>query len=168
MGLKERRSFVNQRQAMLFASINDGHVLPIGAEELIREAIREYDVAFDPDFQIDTSIDTNPQFVIEIPHGNPDGEVLAGTIQRLAIKLEAEELSRPIVPAFFVPVSIEFEDNPQIPIYPDKLRYVGVDRNGNSNPAVFMLAIPGNLTGKSAAINVSCGPIQSSIAFIVK
>ncbi len=168
MGLRERETFVHPKQKKLFELVNNGHILPTGAKELIKEAIQEYDQAFNPDLQIDTSIETNPELVIEIPHGNPDGEVLAGTIQRLAIKLEAEELSRPIVPAFFVPVSIEFEDNPRVPIYPDNLRYVGVDRNGNSNPAVFMLAIPGDLAGRSAAINVSCGPIQSSIAFIVK
>jgi hypothetical protein len=158
-----------QRRQNLSALVNNGHVLPVGAEELIEGAIKEHDQAFDPRFQVEAGIgDVETEFIVEIPHGNPDGEVRSGTIQRLSIRLEAEELSYPIVPAFFVPVSIEFEDNPQVPIYPDNLRYLEVDKNGNSNPVVFMLAIPGGLAGKSAAINVSCGPIQSSIGFIVK
>ncbi len=168
--MNPRERFAYQRRKDLFALVNNGHSLPIGAKELVKEAIEEHDQAFDPDFLVESGIEgMDTEFIIEIPHGNPDGDVIGGTIQRLGVRFKAKKLSQRIVPAFFLPVVVQFESSPQTPIYPDKLRFVGVDRDGNSNPVVFMFAISESLSGQIATITVNAYDVhQSSLNFLVK
>ncbi len=171
MNPREGQRFVHKKQQDLFALINNGNILPVGAEKLIEEAIQEYGQAFDPNFRVEDGIeDMDTEFIVEIPHGSSDGDIIGGTIQLLGIRFEAKNLSQEIIPAFFVPVVVRFDSNPQTPIYPDKLRYAGIDRNGNSNPVVFMFAIPETLVGQTATIMASAadGRYQSSINFLVK
>jgi hypothetical protein len=120
--------------------------LPPGADLLIIEAIQEYQFAFHPDFQ-GTGDGISTPLSISLPYG--DEEVHAGNYSFLSVKFGEEKRREPFCVAT---VLLNFRSAPFVRIFPDYMRYIPVDEDGNSNMTLFMLPVPEQLSGKKSIL----------------
>ncbi len=131
--------------------------LPQGADELICEAIVEYESVFErpPVARPDTR--TAPTtFRASMPDDGEDGVILAGKNHLLTVKFSADdEHVAPLDEVFtHTMVVLNLRNMPGVNLYPDFLRYVAVDVNGNSKPTQFLLEVPDGLRGYNGRIEL--------------
>lgn len=157
MNPRERGSFVHPRQEYLHGLINNGHILPPGARELIEEAIKDYQVAFGRNWPEPKLPDIDTEFYIIIPHGEEGEEITAGRLQKVITRFVGDEkrLNEETDPFTITVVEFHFLTAPNVPIYPDVVRCVPIDANGNSRPSEFLFSVPEYLSGDTASFQIS-------------
>lgn len=158
MNPRERESFVHPRQEHLFKLLTGGNVLPCGAEKLIREAILEYDIAFGRNWPKESELpDIDTEFYTIIPYGEGGEEINAGRPQRIIARFvgDEEKLNEETDPFSVTIVQLHFLTAPNVPIYPDVVRCVPIDTNGNSKPSEFLFSVPEYLSGDKALFQIA-------------
>lgn len=132
--------------------------LPQGADELIREAIAEYDSAFGRPRaeRTDRGKTINFTFSASLPDDGEENVILAGKTHTLTTRFRGgEEPAEPTDDLFtHLVVVVDLRNMPGVNLYPDWLRYVPVDATGNSRETRFLLEVPDNLRGYNGRIGL--------------
>lgn len=141
---------IHPREKYLVRRLNGGG-LPVGADELLREAIEEYQWVFKV-YRESGSRRLKSEMGISLPD---DGEnrLLAGRIHTLTVQFgqPVEKIEEVFA---HLAVGIRPRNMDGVAFYPDWIRYPAIDVKGNSRPIRFMLLIPDSLRGYSGGIDV--------------
>lgn len=148
--------FVHPRQNFLVKLLEIPD-LPEGADQLIHEAIAEYDGAYGkkPEGSIGhegKSVNTMMRYNME--DDGEEGELFAGKSHTLTVKFGDEEPEEEVMT--YVAVTVHLDNLHDVKLYPDWIRRIGIDAYGNSRKTDFLLEVPESLSGRAERIKIEC------------
>lgn len=144
-------NFVHPRQHHLWQRLQNP-AIPLGADELIREAIAEYQAAFRSPVVASDGSRISSEVTISLPTDGPS-LLLAGKIHILTVQF-GEIPQGPVETFTHLTTILDPGNLGGAEVYPDWLRYPGIDVNGSSAPVRFMVRIPEWLRGRNSELGV--------------